>query len=54
MTDLEEIVRELKPSVLIGAAAIPKVNYLRQIFTVRNKQTQVYKCLLFTIEQIKF
>ena len=27
MTDLEEIVRELKPSVLIGAAAIPKVNY---------------------------
>lgn len=26
MTDLEEIVKELKPSCLIGAAAIPKVN----------------------------
>jgi hypothetical protein len=25
MTDLEEIVEELKPTCLIGAAAIPKV-----------------------------
>ncbi len=25
MTDLEEIVKELKPTCLIGAAAIPKV-----------------------------
>ena len=31
MTDLEEIVRELKPSCLIGAAAIPKVNYLQYL-----------------------
>ena len=26
MTDLGDIVRELKPTVLIGAAAIPKVS----------------------------